>query len=483
MSETVSHRQRWKVVLNWATLAALLLVIIAERHQIFDTANNLGNINAWAILFIIPIEALNYHAQARLYQGLFSVVGNKLSYKSLYRASLELNFVNHVFPSGGVTGMSYFSLRLRKGQELIYLATPGGESDDHDSTRYNGEGIIVLDPATNYSFVKRIPLQNLPASMKPEEVSAMMISPATNYAYISTRGHLIALDLATDKIVWSKTYDPINTCCERGAVTPDGLTLDVGSNLQNYHRVIDAKTGDLKGIIPTPASPNNHNMVMSPDGKTIIAAPNGVTVTVASMETMKPTKTITFSDHVRPLVINWDASRIYANLNNLLGFEIADVKSGKVIKRVEVPGEMWKAKWADPNQVFFGHGAPMHAIGLTPDESELWIGDAINTQLLVFDNEGNDNWKLNMSKALKLDHSADWITMGLDGKRAYLSSGDVVDVKTHKVVGKLKDEWGHLIHSEKVLDVQFDDKGHVIRVVDQFANGQPAAVKKRTAAN
>jgi len=142
---------------------------------------------------------------------------------------------------------------------------------------------------------------------------------------------------------------------------------------------------------------------------------------------------------------------------------------------------MWKAKWADPNQVFFGHGAPMHAIGLTPDESELWIGDAINKQLLVFDNEGQDNWKLNMSKALKLDHSADWITMGLDGKRAYLSSGDVVDVKTHKIVGKLKDEWGHLIHSEKFLDVQFNDKGHVIRVVDQFANGQPAAVKQRTA--
>src|SRR5215467_5743298 len=43
---------------------------------------------------------------------------------------------------------------VRKGQELIYIATPGGESDDPNSTRYNGEGIIVLDPATNYSFVK-----------------------------------------------------------------------------------------------------------------------------------------------------------------------------------------------------------------------------------------------------------------------------------------------------------------------------------------
>ena len=122
-----------------------------------------------------------------------------------------------------------------------------------------------------------------------------------------------------------------------------------------------------------------------------------------------------------------------------------------------------------------------HAIGLTPDESELWIGDAINKQLVVFDNEGQDNWKLDMSKALKLDHSADWITMGLDGKRALLSSGDVVDVKTHKIVGKLRDEYGHLIHSEKFLDVQFNDKGHVTRVVDQFANGQPAAVKQRTA--
>jgi uncharacterized protein (TIRG00374 family) len=118
MSETTNHRQRWKVILNWGTLLALALVIFFERHQIADTFNNLANINGWALLLIVPIEALNYHAQARLYQGLFSVVGNKLSYKSLYRAALELNFVNHVFPSGGVTGMSYFSLRLRKGAEL-----------------------------------------------------------------------------------------------------------------------------------------------------------------------------------------------------------------------------------------------------------------------------------------------------------------------------------------------------------------------------
>jgi putative heme transporter len=53
-----------------------------------------------------------------MYQGLFSIVGNKLPYKFLYKTSLELNFVNHVFPSGGVTGISYFGLRMRDGDKL-----------------------------------------------------------------------------------------------------------------------------------------------------------------------------------------------------------------------------------------------------------------------------------------------------------------------------------------------------------------------------
>ncbi len=111
-------RQHWKLVLNLVTLLALVLLAYATRHQLGATIGNLRRVNGWALLLIIPIEALNYHAQTKLYQGLFGMVGNKLSYKSLYKTSLELNFVNHVFPSGGVTGISYFSLRLRRGEEL-----------------------------------------------------------------------------------------------------------------------------------------------------------------------------------------------------------------------------------------------------------------------------------------------------------------------------------------------------------------------------
>jgi putative heme transporter len=106
-------KRRWKLLVNIATLLALAVLVFAIREQLFDTVRNFSRVNIWVLLLVLPVEYLNYHAQARLYQQLFGLVGHKLSMKTLLRASLELNFVNHVFPSGGVTGISYFGLRLR----------------------------------------------------------------------------------------------------------------------------------------------------------------------------------------------------------------------------------------------------------------------------------------------------------------------------------------------------------------------------------
>jgi uncharacterized protein (TIRG00374 family) len=111
-------RRNWKLAVNVITLATLALLIYITRHQIGATFSDLAHVHVWFLLLLIPIEALNYHAQAKAYQRLFEIVGNKLTYRHLYRASIELNFVNHVFPSGGVTGISYFSLRMRRGKEL-----------------------------------------------------------------------------------------------------------------------------------------------------------------------------------------------------------------------------------------------------------------------------------------------------------------------------------------------------------------------------
>lgn len=113
MAKSSYLREHWKLLLNLLTIIALGVLVITIRGQLANTVENLFRVHAWALLLIIPVELLNYDAQARLYKSLFSIVGNELSYRRLYVASLELNFINNVFPSGGLTGISYFGVRMR----------------------------------------------------------------------------------------------------------------------------------------------------------------------------------------------------------------------------------------------------------------------------------------------------------------------------------------------------------------------------------
>lgn len=363
----------------------------------------------------------------------------------------------------------------KRDRRLVYVALPGGSAGGQFSSEMNGVGIVVLDVDRNFEFVKRIPTWNVPASISPEEVSGVAASRATNMIYLATRGRLAAFDLGTDRKAWENSYD--GPCCERPEITPDGKTLVVGSDLKDFWYVIDAQSGALKGKIQAPKSMFAHNMALSFDGKTVFMAPNGVTMTVGDVASMKAIKTITFSDHVRPFVINHDATLVYANLNNLLGFEIASVKTGEVIKRIEAPAELWKAKWADVNQHFFGHGCPSHGIALTPDESEIWVVDNINYGILVYDNTGE--WPV-LKTTFPTTASADWITMGINGQYALLSSGDVVEVKTKKIVAQMKDEYGKPMHSEKFLEMTFSN-GKLMQTVSQFGEGIPSAVEARLA--
>lgn len=104
----------WKIILNVATFVGLAVLIFAIRDQIVASFRTIGDIR-WGWLLLLPIwQVLNYDAYARQNKDLFAILGTKVSYKFLYRVNLELNFVNHVFPSGGVSGFSYFSLRLKK---------------------------------------------------------------------------------------------------------------------------------------------------------------------------------------------------------------------------------------------------------------------------------------------------------------------------------------------------------------------------------
>ena len=347
-----------------------------------------------------------------------------------------------------------------RARHLIYVALPGSLERPGWA---NGVGVVVLDADNKYQFVKRIPVWEYAASMSPEQVSGMAASPVTNFLYVAARGRLAAVDMGTDKLAWSVTLD--GKCCERPQVTPDGRTIVVGGDLQDYWYAVDAKTGALIGKFEAPASPNSHNLNLSADGKTAFLSPNNKVMTIADIATRQVIKTISFPDNVRVFVLNKDSSTIYSNINNLDGYVVADVASGKVVRTVEVTSDDWKAKWNVASRPRIPHACPSHGIALTPDESEVWVADGLFGKIRVFSNTAEP----------KEIHTIDapdgpyWIMFGLDGKYAYSSSGDVIDVAAHKVVASLNDEYGRRLFSEKMLDITFNN-GHAQRVSNQFGN-------------
>jgi DNA-binding beta-propeller fold protein YncE len=347
-----------------------------------------------------------------------------------------------------------------RARHLLYITEPGSLEKPGWA---NGVGIIVLDVNDGYHFVKRIPTWEYAGSMSPEQVSGVAASPVTNLIYVAARGRLAAIDMGTDKMVWSVTLD--GKCCERPQVTPDGKTIVVGGDLQDYWYEVDAVTGKLIGKLDAPLSPNSHNLNLSADGKTAYMSPNNKVMTISDIKSRKIIKTIPFPDNIRVFVLNKDSSKVYANNNNFLGFLIADVATGEITKKVEVTSVNWHAKWDVTPRPRIPHGCPSHGIALTPDEKEIWVADGIFNKIHIFSNT-DDPKEID---TIDLNGGPFWMTFGLDAKLAYVSSGDIVDIATHKIVGQMKDEYGRIITSEKLLDITFDN-GHAQRVSNQFAN-------------
>jgi DNA-binding beta-propeller fold protein YncE len=359
-------------------------------------------------------------------------------------------------------------LRGPSTKELIYVTLPGTLEGSPDA---NGNGIVVLDARNNYNFVKRIPTWDVPASRNPEQVAGVTASPVTQMIYVAARGRLGAWDLTTEKKVWENAYD--GQCCERPQVAPDGSFMYVGSDLKDFWYVVNPRTGELITKVRSPLSPNAHNLNLSADGRTAFMSPNGKVMGIADTTNHQLVRTISFPDNIRVFVLNHDSSLIYSNLNNLLGFVIADVKTGKVLHQVEVQGFGWPEKWNVTPRLRIPHGCPSHGIALLNDEREVWLSDGINNYIHVFDNTKMPPRQI---ESIRTNGGAYWMTPSVDGKLVYASSGDVIDTATRKIVAQMKDEYGRTMHSEKLLDTVFT-QGRLTQVSNQFANGfAPAAV-------
>lgn len=112
MSE--QKKANWRLIITIVTLVALGVLIYGLRDEIHEVLTDLGKVNIFALLLMIPLQILNYDAYVRMYRGFFKILGEKVEYWPMYKVTTELNFVNQILPSGGLSGISYFSIRLRR---------------------------------------------------------------------------------------------------------------------------------------------------------------------------------------------------------------------------------------------------------------------------------------------------------------------------------------------------------------------------------
>lgn len=105
-----------RTVVSTLTLILLAVVLYEARHSIEKAWLLLGQVNLWVLALVIPVVIISYIAVGEM---IFSYLRQKrlighLNPFTLMRVSMELNFVNHVLPSGGASGVAYLNWRMGK---------------------------------------------------------------------------------------------------------------------------------------------------------------------------------------------------------------------------------------------------------------------------------------------------------------------------------------------------------------------------------
>ena len=337
-------------------------------------------------------------------------------------------------------------------RHYLYVAEPG----IRNYVEYGGIGVLVFDIDDGYRFVKRIHTWETPKGKEPENVKGIAASSVTGRVYVTTFNRMAALDIATGNKIWDRDYEG---GCDRLAISPDGATLYVPSFESAFWSVVNASTGDVITKVETKSG--SHNTIYSLDGSRVyLAGLRSPFLSVADPRTHTVVRTVgPFSKPIRPFTVNGRGTRVFVNVNDLPGFEVGDLQSGKVLCRVEFqayrPGPLKR------------HGCPSHGIALTPDERELWVADGANNCLHVFDATVLPPKPLTI---VKLRDFPGWISFSIDGRHAYSSTGEIIDTRTRKIVATLKDENSRAVQSEKLLEIVIQG-GKVTLAGNQFGIG------------
>lgn len=105
----------FRTILSILTFILIAYVVYANFDDIREAIAHLGETNILVLLLLIPEQLFMYYCCGQMFFSYMSAKKNakKVSAWTLMRVSLELNFVNHAVPAGGLGGLGYVTWRFK----------------------------------------------------------------------------------------------------------------------------------------------------------------------------------------------------------------------------------------------------------------------------------------------------------------------------------------------------------------------------------
>jgi hypothetical protein len=134
-------------------------------------------------------------------------------------------------------------------------------------------------------------------------------------------------------------------------------------------------------------------------------------------------------DHGTLTAVDPQQRTLFVTQRGLLGFRVIDMRTGATSSVVHFKGFTW-----NPH---FGPNPPSHGLVLRPDRPELWVLDAPNHALHVFDVSAAPRHldDIRLERTLTSPGS---LAQSADGRYLYVgNAGDVIDAQTQKSISNL----------------------------------------------
>ncbi len=309
---------------------------------------------------------------------------------------------------------------------VIFTAFPAAPESRHTAHKLYvassaGDDIHVIDTATN-RVINRVRVGTEPHGLAATASGDRMFITIENTR--GDQGELLWFDPFSDTVTRRLTIGPRPN---QLAVTPDGSIAYIPCDDATWW-VVDTVKARVLTRIATGGRP--HNTLCSPDGRWMYLGPKGsYHILIADTATHKLVGEIPLSDAPRPISLSKDGTRLYANVDTLIGFEVADIPRRRVIHRVEatVPEELVRK------------ASRSHGIALRPGEKELWMCDVFHDRTYVFDVTTQPPRQI---ATVTMKGGGYWMTFSPDGSRCYISEriGNtvaVIDTDKRKTIARI----------------------------------------------